>query len=145
MLITAKDATRIQVARIDGDVGEVKEFYFDESPLTVRYLVADTGDWLADRLVLISPYTLLSVNKKERYISIGLTKMQIESSPSWNSDKPVSRQFEEAYYRYYGWPMYWRGPFMWGPFPDIDRDRRHWRRPMKAKRLGTPSYAAPLP
>jgi hypothetical protein len=124
MLITAKTLHGYKLHGIDGDVGEVKEFYFDDRHWTVRYLVADTGDWLADRLVLISPYTLLSVNKKERYISIGLTKMQIESSPSWNSDKPVSRQFEEAYYRYYGWPMYWRGPFMWGPFPDIDRDRR---------------------
>jgi hypothetical protein len=107
----------------DGDVGEVNEFYFDDLHWTVRYLVADTGDWLADRLVLISPHALLSVNKKERYISIGLTKLQIESSPSWNSDKPVSRQFEEAYYGYYGWPMYWNGPFTWGPYPDIHRDR----------------------
>ena len=24
--------------------------------------------------------------------------------PSYNSDKPVSRQFEDAYYGYYGWP-----------------------------------------
>jgi hypothetical protein len=31
-----------------------------------------------------------------------------------DSDKPVSRQFEEAYYGYYGWPTYWGGPYMWG-------------------------------
>jgi hypothetical protein len=122
MLITAKKLHGYKLHGIDGEVGKVKEFYFDDRHWTVRYLVADTGDWLLDRLVLISPYALLSVNKRETNVSVGLTKLQIENSPSWNSDKPVSRQFEEAYHEYYGWPTYWSGPFMWGPFPDLDRD-----------------------
>jgi len=34
-----------------------------------------------------------------------------------DSDKPVSRQFEETYYDYYAWPYYWDGPYMWGEYP----------------------------
>jgi sporulation protein YlmC with PRC-barrel domain len=30
------------------------------------------------------------------------------------SHKPVSRQYEEEYYRYYGWPYYWQGDGLWG-------------------------------
>jgi hypothetical protein len=41
--------------------------------------------------VLISPYALGFVNKEEQFITIDLTKKQIEGSPSLNSDKPVSR------------------------------------------------------
>jgi sporulation protein YlmC with PRC-barrel domain len=26
----------------------------------------------------------------------------------------VSRQYEEDYYRYYGWPYYWQGSGLWG-------------------------------
>jgi hypothetical protein len=26
----------------------------------------------------------------------------------------VSRQYEEEYYKYYGWPFYWRGDALWG-------------------------------
>jgi hypothetical protein len=26
----------------------------------------------------------------------------------------VSRQYEEEYYRYYGWPYYWKGAGLWG-------------------------------
>jgi hypothetical protein len=26
----------------------------------------------------------------------------------------VSRQYEEEYYRYYGWPFYWQGDGLWG-------------------------------
>jgi len=51
----------------------------------------------------------------------------IEDSPSLNSDKPVSRQFEDAHYGYYGWPNYWGGPYMWGVYPDIVRDREKWK------------------
>jgi hypothetical protein len=77
--------------------------------------------------VLISPYALVSVIKEEQYITIDLTKKQIEDSPSLESDKPVSLQFEEAYYGYYGWPMYWGGPYMWGYCPKIVRDREKWK------------------
>ena len=78
----------------------------------------ETG--FAGRQVLISPYALVAVNREEQNIAVDLTKKQIEDSPSLNSDKPVSRQFEEAYYGYYGWPMYWGGPYSWGPYPYID-------------------------
>src|SRR5665213_173641 len=75
-------------------IGKVKEFYFDDRHWTIRYLVADTGNWLTGRQVLISPYSLVAVNKEKRDVSIDLTKKQIEDSPSLDSDKPVSRQFE---------------------------------------------------
>ena len=100
---------------LDGEIGKVKEFYFDDRHWTIRYLVADTaGGWLMGRQVLISPYALVAVIKEEQHIAIDLTKMQIERSPSLNRDKPVSHQFEEAYYAFYGWPNYWSGPYMWG-------------------------------
>jgi hypothetical protein len=42
----------------DGEIGSVHDFLFDDEHWTVRYLVADTGDWLSGRLVLISPAIL---------------------------------------------------------------------------------------
>ena len=38
---------------------------------------------------------------------VNLTRKQIENSPSIDSQKPVSRQYEEEYHKYYGWPAYW--------------------------------------
>ena len=126
MLNKAKTIKGYKLHSLDGDIGKVKEFYFDDHHWTIRYLVADTGNWLIDRLVLISPYALLAVSKEAHHITIDLTKQQIEDSPSVDSDKPVSRQFEEAYYGYYEWPMYWDGPYMWGSYPYIVRDREKW-------------------
>lgn len=107
MLITAKALNGYTLDSLDGEIGKVKEFYFDDQHWAIRYLVAETGTWLTGRQVLISPYALISANKQEQHIGINLTKKQIEDSPSLDSDKPVSRQFEESYYGFYGYPMYW--------------------------------------
>src|SRR5450759_12975 len=123
MLNKAKTLKGYTLSSLDGEIGKVKEFYFDDRHWTVRYLVADTGNWLMGRQVLISPYALGAVNKTEQQIAIDLTKKQIEDSPSLDSDKPVSRQFEQAYHAYYGWPIYWGGPLMWGVYPYIARAR----------------------
>ena len=83
-------------------------------------MVADTGSWLTGRLVLISPYAFGSFCSESDGLPVNLTQVQIANSPAIESHKPVSRQFEEEYYRYYGWPAYWGGGGIWGMagFPD---------------------------
>ena len=127
MLIKAKKLQGYKLEALDGEIGKVEEFYFDDRFWTIRYLVAETGSWLADRQVLISPYALVAVNKEEKNIAINLTKMQIEESPSLDSDKPVSHQFEEDYYGHFGYPTYWGGPYGWGYYPYPERDPELWR------------------
>lgn len=127
MLFKTKTLAGYTLHSLDGEIGKVDEFYFDDKHWTIRYLVANTGNWLTGRQVLISPYALKAVNKDERYIAINLTKKQIEESPSLDTDKPVSRQFEMSYYGYYGWPTYWGGTFMWGNYPSILRDPEQWK------------------
>lgn len=98
----------------DGDIGHVKDFYFDDQNWAIRYVVADTGSWLPGRKVLISPHSLGRLDNAGKILRVNLTRKQIEDSPSIDSHKPVSRQYEEEYYRYYGWPYYWKGDELWG-------------------------------
>ena len=111
MLHKATTLQTYQLDSLDGEMGRVKDFYFDDQSWGIRYLIADTGTWLSDRKVLISPHALLSAMRKEKNISVSLTKAQIEDSPSLDTDKPVSRQFEENYHGFFGWPGYWAGSF----------------------------------
>jgi hypothetical protein len=117
---------------LDGDIGHVKDFYFDDKTWAVRYLVANTGSWLRGRLVLLSPHAFSRFDQARKILLINLSRKQIENSPSIESHKPVSRQFEEEYYRYYGWPGYWQGGGVWGmgsfPVsapPPTPKNRRH--------------------
>ncbi len=114
MLRRAKELGGYKLGARDGDIGKVKEFYFDDRSWTVRYLVADTGGWLSGRRVLISPYALDLADEADKVIPVDLTRAQIEKGPAPETDKPVSRQYERAYYSYYGWPAYWGGPYAWG-------------------------------
>jgi uncharacterized protein YrrD len=103
----------------DGEIGQVQDFYFDDQTWAIRYLVADTGTWLTGRQVLLTPHAfgihaLGRSDPADTVLRVSLTRKQIEGSPSIETHLPVSRQFEEEYYRYYGWPTYWEGGGMWG-------------------------------
>jgi hypothetical protein len=103
------------IGATDGDIGTVDNFYFDDEAWTIRYLVADTGNWLRGRKVLISPIALGKADSHGNRLNVKLTKKQVEKSPSIDNDKPVSRQHEVHYHDYYGYPYYWGGPYLWGP------------------------------
>jgi sporulation protein YlmC with PRC-barrel domain len=132
MLQNIKQLYGDKLAALDGDIGHVKDFYFDDESWVIRYLVADTGSWLTGRLVLLTPHAFGKLDQSEKTFHIKLHKKQIEDSPSIESHKPVSRQFEVEYYSYYGWPPYWDGGGMSGigPIPValpllVDRIKSH--------------------
>lgn len=118
MLRSMKNDLRgFTVGATDGDIGQVEEFYFDDQSFTVRHLVVDTGGWLGERKVLISPMALRDIDWGGKRIKAALTKAQVEKSPAIDTDRPVSRQHEIEYYGYYGYPSYWAGPYLWGAYP----------------------------
>lgn len=95
------------IGATDGEIGKVKDFYFDDEAWTIRYLVVETGDWLSGRKVLISPQALLTTNWENETFPVNLTKKQIENSPDIDTDAPVSRQQEIELHEYYPWASYW--------------------------------------
>ena len=139
MFINVKQMKGYALSARDGDIGKVKEFYFDDQYWTIRYLVAETGSWLTGRKVLIAPYAMGSVSEELHEINVDLTKKQIENSPSLDQHKPVSLQFQESYYNFFGWPTYWSGSYMWGAYPDIVRDPGKWRRPSEIRKNQDPN------
>jgi hypothetical protein len=122
MLLSIKQLYGDKLGALDGEIGHVKDFYFHDQIWVVRYLVADTGSWLTGRQVLIAPHSLGLLARDGKVLQVNLTRKQIEDSPSIDTHKPVSRQYEETYYQYYGWPYYWQGDSLWGMsgFPVLD-------------------------
>jgi len=114
MLQNLKQLYGSKLTAVDGDIGQVKDFYFDDIIWVIRYLVADTASWMTGRQVLLTPHSFGGWDQYQKILHIKLRKEQIQNSPSIESHKPVSRQFEIDYYRYYGWPAYWDGAGMWG-------------------------------
>jgi hypothetical protein len=107
MLRNAKKLEGYALRARDGDIGHVRDFYFDDQDWRVRYFVVDTGTWLIGRRVLISPESVKGQLWADRVIPVDLTQEQVRNSPSIDTAKPVSRQHEMELRHYYGWPPYW--------------------------------------
>src|ERR1035441_10402649 len=109
MLRSIKDLENCAIRATDGLIGHVKDFYFDDEAWLVRYLVVETGSWLSSRKVLISPIAISHPDWTGKVLPVSITKEQVKNSPDIDTDKPVSRQHEMQYLRYYGYPYYWAG------------------------------------
>ncbi|MGC2032599.1 MAG: hypothetical protein WA642_21455 [Steroidobacteraceae bacterium] len=115
-----KDMEGYFISATDGIVGHVKDYYFDDEAWVIRYLVVQTGVWIWSRKVLISPMAINQPDWSKRIIPARITREQVRNSPDIDTDKPVSRQYEEKYLQYYRYPHYWNGIGVWGAgtYPD---------------------------
>jgi len=104
-----KSLTGFTIRATDGEIGKVTDFYFDDITWTIRYLVVETGNWLLNRKVLITPEALLQCDWENETFPVNLTKGQIEKSPNTDTEQPVSRQQEIELYAHYPWINYWAG------------------------------------
>src|SRR5471032_1189559 len=109
MLRSLKELENFAIHATDGNIGHVKDFYFDDESWVIRYLVVETGTWLSSRKVLISPVQIGRPDLTKKVIPTSITKEQVKNSPDIDTEKPVSRQDEARYLGYYGYPYYWGG------------------------------------
>lgn len=113
MLISTNAMLIYKLAAVDGPIGKVKDFLFDEAHWAVRWMVASTGNWLPGRKVLISPISLGEPDWNSRLFPVRMTKGEIESAPGLEADEPVSREYERKYFNQFSWPYYWGGVGIW--------------------------------
>ena len=99
--------TGVSVLAVDGEIGNVCNFLFDDRTWDIRYVVVDVNTWLNRHGVLISATSLGAPNWTSRSFRVNLTKEQVRHSPSVDTNQPVSRQQEIAMREYYGWPSDW--------------------------------------
>ena len=117
-----RELTELTILATDGEIGSVQEVYFDDRNWAIRYLVVKAGGWLLSREVLLAPAAVAEINDVHRTLKVALTKDQIRRAPPIEAAKPLSREYEEAYFRHFQWAPYWEpGPTEWAssvPYPE---------------------------
>jgi sporulation protein YlmC with PRC-barrel domain len=117
-----RELTELTILAADGEIGSVQELYFDDRNWAIRYLVVKAGGWLLSREVLLAPAAVVEISDVHGTLRLALTKDQIRRATPIESAKPLSREYEEAYFRHFAWAPYWEpGPTEWGstvPFPE---------------------------
>lgn len=105
---------RFSIRALDGSIGRVSEWCFDDQQWLVRYLVADLGRWLPGKKVLLAPVFLGPSRRQERVLPVSLTLEQVRTSPAIATDMPIALQRRLEERRHYGWELYWAGEAMLG-------------------------------
>jgi hypothetical protein len=106
-LRSAKQVRGYRIQGSDKAIGHVDDFIVDDETWEVRYLAIDTSNWWLGKRVLIAPQWANRVSWDERNVYVGLTREAIKSSPEWNPNAAINREYEARLYDYYGRPVYW--------------------------------------
>jgi uncharacterized protein YrrD len=115
MRYRAREIIGCAIHAADGEVGHVRDVYFDDETWLVRYVVVDTGGWLSSQEVLLVPSVLTGREQGDRAFTTALTRQQVKDSPPVTADMPLSRQYEERLHAHYGWLPYWDMPVYASP------------------------------
>ena len=105
----ASDLRKYGIQAVDGKIGSVRDFLFDDWQWVLRWLVVDTGSWLSRQEVLLPASNLGRVDRAAETIAVDLTVAKVKVSPDVETHRPVSRQIESSLYEHYGWTPYWGG------------------------------------
>lgn len=108
-LRSAAELRGVEIRVADGDIGSVRDFYFEDVDWAVLYLVIDAARWLAGKSVLISPIALGEVDWVRREFEAMVTREEIETSPEVDLHGPATREQHVEYFSHFGWPSLWEG------------------------------------
>lgn len=106
------------VTASDGPIGHITAAFFNDQTWVIRYLVVDTGVWLAKREVLVSPFSINNMSIADGNVDVSLTREQVRTSPDIDTHKPISRQHEIAHQKHFTYPSFWgaRGVLLGEPY-----------------------------
>ena len=95
MLLKVGDLVGCNLLARDEKAGSVREFYFNDQSWRVKYLVGDLGHRLP---VLIPVDALGRVRLADRSLELRMSRAELETCSSINTDLPVCRQFALKHY-----------------------------------------------
>lgn len=108
MYYSAQKMLGFSLHAMDGTLGKVVDYYFEDQSWFLRYVVVELGV-LRSRQVLVAAPLLGPIDPEFRTIDVHLTMAQVEESPELSSDETLMVRHEEALFAHYGWPSYWNG------------------------------------
>lgn len=103
-LRSANEVDGYHIEAVNGSIGHVDDFIFDDDSWGLRYFVVDTRNWLPGRHVLIATDWVDRVSWEQRKAYVVLTREEVRNSPEYEAG-PFTRAKEDALQRYYGQPL----------------------------------------
>ena len=89
----------------DGKIGHVEDLIVDDENWAIRFIVADTQNWLPGKQVILSPRWIKRVQWADSSVYFDLTRESVKNSLEFNVSKPISREYEAFLLEHFGRSM----------------------------------------
>ncbi|WP_249870029.1 PRC-barrel domain-containing protein [Oceanobacillus saliphilus] len=114
MLFYTSELKKYNIHATDGELGKIRDLYFDENTWAIRYASIDTRKWLPGRKVLLSPSSFIRINEGDEKLEVEYDKETVRNSPDVPEDAQLSREAKQRLDEYYGWGSNLSDPVMYG-------------------------------
>jgi uncharacterized protein YrrD len=91
----------------DGEIGFLEDFVIEDEAWRLLYMIVNTGNWLSDRKVLVSPQWIERISWPDSTVEVDLNKETVRHSPVMDPNAPINREYETKLYDHYGRNKYW--------------------------------------
>ena len=108
MLRSLKALEKCAIGATDGDIGQVKDLYFDDDAWAVRYLIVNTSNWWLGHKVLIAPQWVGGVHWSDETVSVDLDRAAVKVAAAYDPSASFDRHRETSPYTHCGRPPYWK-------------------------------------
>jgi uncharacterized protein YrrD len=98
------EAIGYHIHAIDGELGHVENFLFDDGDWSLHYLIVDTSNWWFGKHVLISPHAVKAIEWSDRQVQLDVSRQQVEASPPWDPLVAFDEIYAKRLHEHYGWP-----------------------------------------
>lgn len=78
----------------DGEVGHVDDFLIDQDSWRIRYLLADTSNWIGGRWVIVACDAVKQIDRDREMLHVDATRDAIKHGPSFESVESALDQLE---------------------------------------------------
>ncbi|MCM3399368.1 MULTISPECIES: PRC-barrel domain-containing protein [Oceanobacillus] len=106
MMRLTSQLKQFNIHATDGELGKIKDFYFDDRNWEIRYAIVDTRKWLPGRKVLLSPNSFIEVDETNESVNVEFDKLMIRNSPPVPENEDLTKDKENHLIDYFGWNSY---------------------------------------
>lgn len=106
-LRSMSEITNYRLQTPDGQTCHLVDFIIDTDTWDIRYIVADTLDWLQGKQIVISIEWIERIDWEEAVVFVEPDSELIAGSPEFDPAAELDREFEATLHEYYGRTKYW--------------------------------------
>ncbi|MGF1628704.1 MAG: PRC-barrel domain-containing protein [Kiloniellaceae bacterium] len=101
-LRSAAEVSGYHVAAKDGEIGHIDDLLIDDTDWTLRFLVADTRNWLPGRKVLVAPAWTRGIDWSDEKLHIDAERETIKAAPEYEPGMQIDAALERRIFQHYG-------------------------------------------